>query len=316
MLSDNEFVHWAQHLKDLMKKKETAVYIHSEQAPQLILLPKLDTFAILDISPLELARQLTLIESKIFSQITPSELFRKAWAKPKASPNVMALIDRFNQVSYWIATEITALKDTKKRTLAISKFIEIGQHFNEMNNFNGIMEITSALNLNLIQRLKNDWKNVSPKHIFIYKNLIELMNPNSNWTTFRKAVSERALPVLPFQGVFLSDFTFIDELPDTLSNGLINFEKMSFLGKALVDIHTSQSVPYNFQESKELIAWQANQKVLSEDELWEASRKCETSEISPRRVNYEDSDTESDKKEKLPQDEEKLKEREKLKEKN
>jgi len=63
------------------------------------------------------------------------------------------------------------------------------------------------------------------------------------------------------------------------------------------------------------MAWQANQKVLSEDELWEASRKCEKSEISPRRVNYEDIDIESDKKDKIPQDDEKLKEKEKLREK-
>lgn len=54
---------------------------------------------ILEFHPLEIARQLTLIESMFFRQIQPRECLNQCWNKDKPnSPNILALIDRFNSV--------------------------------------------------------------------------------------------------------------------------------------------------------------------------------------------------------------------------
>lgn len=56
---------------------------------------------ILEFHPLEVARQLTLLESNYFVQIQPRECLNQCWSKDKANaPNMLALIERFNMVRF------------------------------------------------------------------------------------------------------------------------------------------------------------------------------------------------------------------------
>lgn len=57
----------------------------------------------LDIDPLELARQLSLVESKLFCQIQVNECLGKAWPKEFAregTPHIKAMIDMSNAVRF------------------------------------------------------------------------------------------------------------------------------------------------------------------------------------------------------------------------
>lgn len=57
----------------------------------------------LDIDPLELARQLSLVESKLFCQIQANECLGKAWPKEFAkegTPHIKAMIDMSNSVCF------------------------------------------------------------------------------------------------------------------------------------------------------------------------------------------------------------------------
>ena len=50
----------------------------------------------------EFARQLCLLEFNIFSRIQSTEFMGQAWSKPKEShrsPNILALIEDFNNIS-------------------------------------------------------------------------------------------------------------------------------------------------------------------------------------------------------------------------
>ncbi len=83
---------------------------------------------LLDIHPLEVARQLTLIEHNLYRTITPCECLRQRWTgKDKATlaPNIIALIDRFNKVSRWCCSEIVREKDLKSRAVILNRFILI-----------------------------------------------------------------------------------------------------------------------------------------------------------------------------------------------
>jgi son of sevenless-like protein len=55
----------------------------------------------MDIDPLELARQLTIMDGRLFAKITPQECLGKAWPKEYGSeaPNISAMIDMSNAVS-------------------------------------------------------------------------------------------------------------------------------------------------------------------------------------------------------------------------
>ena len=54
----------------------------------------------MDIDPLELARQLTLMDGERFAKITPQECLGKAWPKEYGSdaPNISKMIDMSNCV--------------------------------------------------------------------------------------------------------------------------------------------------------------------------------------------------------------------------
>lgn len=57
----------------------------------------------MDIEPLELARQLTIMDGRLFQRITPQECLGKAWPKEfgNEAANISAMIDMSNAVSYF-----------------------------------------------------------------------------------------------------------------------------------------------------------------------------------------------------------------------
>ena len=232
----------------------------------------------LDISPIEVARQLTLIDFEIFQKIENKEYIKKAWTREdnEKAPNIVAWIDRFNLTSFWAATEIIMQQTPKARVKSIENFIMVMDEFLTLNNFNGVMEIFTALNMGCIQRLKNTWKSVSPKQINKLKDIEELMSTGQNFSRYRKALSLVSTPVLPFQAVCLSDLVFIEETPDMSENGMINFHKMGLLAKVILSLHQYQAVTYTL--AKVDIVYEFLLKpsvVLDEKELYLGSKNCE-----------------------------------------
>lgn len=77
----------------------------------------------------EIAKQLTLIEWSMWEKIQPWEFLDVAWTKKdkeKRSPNILSMIERFNEVSVWVTTTICLLEQPRERAKAIKKFIKIG----------------------------------------------------------------------------------------------------------------------------------------------------------------------------------------------
>lgn len=67
------------------------------------------SFDVFDFHPIEVARQLTLMDFELYRAIRPRELIGLAWngkRKKIDSPNVSAMIKRFNRMSLWSSTLI------------------------------------------------------------------------------------------------------------------------------------------------------------------------------------------------------------------
>jgi hypothetical protein len=129
----------------------------------------------------DLAEQLTLVEWELFSEIEESEFLSRIWMKaqarnssgsgsspstsPNFSPRTLALqsgslkmmIDQFQKVSLWVASEVVAVADAKERAAVMKKFISAAEKCLELNNFNGAMEIISGLNMSAVLRLAKTW---------------------------------------------------------------------------------------------------------------------------------------------------------------
>ena len=85
----------------------------------------------LDIDVTEFARQLTIIESKLYGKIKPTECLNKTWQKkpaegePEPAPNVKALILHSNQLTNWVAEMILTQSDVKRRVVVIKHFVSV-----------------------------------------------------------------------------------------------------------------------------------------------------------------------------------------------
>ena len=85
----------------------------------------------LDIDVTEFARQLTIIESRLYGKIKPTECLNKTWQKKLApdeaepAPNVKALILHSNQLTNWVAEMILTQSDVKRRVVVIKHFVAV-----------------------------------------------------------------------------------------------------------------------------------------------------------------------------------------------
>jgi hypothetical protein len=78
----------------------------------------------------EIAQQMTLYEHSRFRLILPSELRKQVWNKAnpeETSPNVTKIIKRFNETSYWFASEIVMQPNLKQRIAVLRKIITIAE---------------------------------------------------------------------------------------------------------------------------------------------------------------------------------------------
>jgi hypothetical protein len=81
--------------------------------------------AITDFDPLELARQLTVMECNLYCAIQPEEVLETGQEGAKPPTNVKAVSSLSTVITGWVAESILSEPDTKKRTLLIKFFIKV-----------------------------------------------------------------------------------------------------------------------------------------------------------------------------------------------
>lgn len=83
---------------------------------------------VIDFSEIELARQLTLIDSAMFRRIKPNEwmmLGQERNTKYINAPNILKMITRFNRLSRWVCTCIVQEKEMLPRAKIMKRFSEV-----------------------------------------------------------------------------------------------------------------------------------------------------------------------------------------------
>ena len=119
------------HLTGQEVSKKRLVQTFANNIPTPIMPKNMKKLKFLDIDGTEFARQLTIIESKLYAKIKPSECLNKTWQKkvaegePEPAPNVKALILHSNQMTNWVAEMILAQMDVKKRVVVIKHFVSV-----------------------------------------------------------------------------------------------------------------------------------------------------------------------------------------------
>ncbi|KAF2111486.1 ras guanine nucleotide exchange factor domain-containing protein [Lophiotrema nucula] len=242
-----------------MPTKRMVLTLNS-QTPQPILPKHMKKLKFLDIDPTEFARQLTIIESRLYGKIRPTECLNKTWQKklspgePDPAANVKALILHSNQLTNWVAQMILTQQDVKRRVIVIKHFVNVADKCRLLNNFSTLTSIISALGTAPIHRLSRTWQAVNARSMAVLENMRKLMGSTKNFAEYRETLHKANPPCIPFFGVYLTDLTFIEDgIPSLIKKtNLINFLKRAKTAEVIRDIQQYQNVPYPLQPVPEL----------------------------------------------------------------
>ncbi|KAK8244378.1 ras guanine-nucleotide exchange protein Cdc25p [Phyllosticta capitalensis] len=234
---------------------------------------------ILDFDPLELARQFTLIESKLFCAIQPHELLASEWTKKDGRAiNVRAMSKLSTDLANLVADNILQMEEPKKRAAVIKQWVKIAGKCLELNNYDSLMAIICSLNSSMVMRLKRTWEMVSTKTHTRLEELREIVNVGRNYAVLRKRLENHVAPCIPFVGIYLTDLTFVDvgnhgtrQLPGEGGSdsgiSVINFDKHMRTAKIISQLQRFQ-VPYALAPVLEMQDWIQSQieRVRSSDQ--------------------------------------------------
>lgn len=93
-------------------------------------------------------------------------------------------------MSNLVASQIMTHTDVGSRASSIEKWVAVADICRCLNNYNGVLEITSALNRSAIYRLKKTWAKVSKQVEQLY--ISSLRRYKLKYTLYIKCISEGA----------------------------------------------------------------------------------------------------------------------------
>ncbi|KAF9488025.1 ras GEF [Pleurotus eryngii] len=203
---------------------------------------------LLDVDPLELARQLTILESQLYQKIKPMECLQRSREQSmEHHDNIAIVIQTSNRIADWVADSILSKEDSRRRAAAVKHFISVADRCRTLHNFSTMVAITSGLNTPPIRRLKRTWEQVNQKLMAQLGACEMTIDTTRNFNNYRSTMATVTPPCVPFIGVFLTTLQFIqDGNPDNLAGSLVNFRKRQKAMEVINDIKRWQAQPFNF----------------------------------------------------------------------
>jgi hypothetical protein len=187
----------ASQLKQSLNAKINGASSNILKSPTIRKDPKTGS-SLKDMDPKDVARQLTLIEYQLYSQIEHDELLDAKWSVAKVrhlSPHLNTFVERFNHMSYWISSIILRQSGLQERGRTLINLIRVEDFLRQLRNYNTLMSINSALNIGSINKLKETWSFVPPELMQIHKEVTAFF---SNAAEYKEKIQHVSLPMIPF----------------------------------------------------------------------------------------------------------------------
>jgi son of sevenless-like protein len=283
-----------KRMKGIEAPAKTLVLTLNQSTPPPILPKNMRKLKFLDIDSTEFARQLTVIESRLYGKIKLVECLNKTWQRklqpgePDPAANIKALILHSNQLTNWVAQMILNQADVKRRVIVIKHFVSVADKCRQLSNFSTLTSIISALGTAPIHRLSRTWQQVNGKTKDTLESMRKLMGSTKNFAEYRDTLHKAVPPCVPFLGVYLTDLTFIEDgIPSIIKKTtLINFAKRAKTAEVIRDIQQYQNVPYPLQPVPELAEYILSNMRTAGDvhEMYETSLQVEPREREDEKI--------------------------------
>ncbi|CAM1305767.1 RAPGEF4 (predicted) [Pycnogonum litorale] len=195
----------------------------------------------------ELAFELTLYDWDLFSCIHEYELIYQVFGRhnfKRITSNLDVFLRRFNEVQFWVVTEMCLSGTIGKRVQTLRKFLKIADYCREYQNMNSFFAIVMGLSNVAVSKMTSTWDRVSSKVRRQFNEFEAIIDPSRNHRAYRLAVLKMSPPIIPFMPLLMKDMTFAHEGNKTNKDGLVNFEKMHMIAHSIRTMQHFRSEPF------------------------------------------------------------------------
>ncbi|BGP44775.1 hypothetical protein JCM10450v2_000589 [Rhodotorula kratochvilovae] len=258
--------------------------------------------AVVEMREQDVATQITRIAWDLFGGMSPRDLMRHVLAprdphnphvalRDAESP-VVRSINFVNYLASWTATMILVQSKVKARARVIEKMLLVAAALREQENFDSLMGVLAGLNSQPVFRLTetmelvttkldgdplaNPQRTAQPdgdKHRLPKKlrSLNRLMAANKSFAAYRLALANSGIHMIPYLGVHLQDLTVTNEMKSDMRGGLVNWSKMSQMGKSAAIVLDCARVAPKLPVDRTIERCILNVPVLDEDRQYTLS---------------------------------------------
>lgn len=263
------------------------------------------------------AEQLTRMDVELFKKLVPHQCLGAVWSRRDKSRSheaatVLATVNQFNAVSFRVISSILVEPGLKPldRAAIITCWIDVAQELRVLKNFSSLKAIISGLQSNPIYRLQKTWAVMNKEKLEVFDELARIFSEDNNqWTQrellmregtakFADTVGENdrqlqkvfqkqnnhsaniSFGTIPYLGTFLTDLTMIDTaIPDSIADGLINFDKRRKEFEVLAQIKLLQGAANAYHLSEDVVfdRWFDSILILDDREAYQLSCQIEPS---------------------------------------
>ncbi|KNC47762.1 uncharacterized protein AMSG_03989 [Thecamonas trahens ATCC 50062] len=258
------------------------------RAPQSLLLDPGPLRSLVQVHPIEVARQLALIDFAMFVRVERKELLRQAFVKPdsrRGAPHIQGLIDQFNATSSWAMTQVLMGETADERAVLICMLVDVARECQQLGNYSAMMALVSGLQGAAVSRLKFSWALVPDEYTEHWDDLKRALSMNHNYHAYREALRRQQAPAVPYLGVFLQDLVFIDDGNPSLvaPHNLINMAKHAMNAGVINELLRLQAAPYEYHAVEDIQVFLRSAAGIDEDTLFARSLELEPRDAKPPR---------------------------------
>ncbi|XP_069389568.1 rap guanine nucleotide exchange factor 4 isoform X2 [Paralichthys olivaceus] len=216
--------------------------LHEQEGPST---GSLSSFELM--SSKDVAYHVTSYDWELFNCVHELDLLYHTFGRQnmkKTTVNLDLFLRRFNEIQFWVISEMCLCSQLSKRVQLLKKFIKIAAHCKEYRNLNAFFAVIMGLSNPAVSRLSQTWEKLPNKFKKFYCEFENLMDPSRNHRAYRLTVAKLEPPIIPFMPLLIKDMTFTHEGNKTFIDSLVNFEKMRMIANTVKIVRHCRSQPF------------------------------------------------------------------------